>query len=184
MTTDQKHTPEPWVIDERESLSTNFYSDDATGSIIGECPDYSFAHRSIKERRANARRIVACVNFCEGLPSGELLMGRAKTAIENMNAAMDENKALQARVKELEAQLNVISFHTNLRPFERIAALEEQRDELLELIKAHGSICGTCMCGAQFLPSGDGHCDNHAYTDMFDHYSRKLIAKIEAEKRS
>lgn len=62
-----KHTPEPWVIDEREDLSTNFYSDDAMGTIIGGCLAYNFAPRSIGERKANAIRIVACVNACAGM---------------------------------------------------------------------------------------------------------------------
>lgn len=67
-----KHTPEPWVIDEREDLSTNFYSDDAMGSIIGGCLAYNYAYRTPDERKANASRIVACVNACRGLPTDEL----------------------------------------------------------------------------------------------------------------
>ena len=68
------HTPEPWVIDNRDRLATNFYSDDATGSIIGGCQDYQFAYRPLDERLANARRIVACVNACEGMedPAAEI----------------------------------------------------------------------------------------------------------------
>lgn len=67
-----QHTPEPWVIDEREDLSTNFYSDDVTGSVIGGCPEYKFATRPLTERQANVRRIVARVNACRGLPTDEL----------------------------------------------------------------------------------------------------------------
>ena len=69
-----KHTPEPWVFDDRPDIDTNFYSDDATGSIIGGCQEYTFAHRDIEERRANARRIVTCVNACAGMadPAAEI----------------------------------------------------------------------------------------------------------------
>ena len=69
-----KHTPEPWVADYRHDLETNFYSDDATGSIIGGCQEYMFAHRDIEERRANARRIVTCINACAGMadPAAEI----------------------------------------------------------------------------------------------------------------
>lgn len=67
-----KHTPEPWVIDSRVGFGDRFYSDDETGSIIGECPEYRFAPRPAKERFANVRRIVACVNACCGLPTDEL----------------------------------------------------------------------------------------------------------------
>ena len=67
-----KHTPEPWVIDSRVGFGDRFYSDDETGSIIGECPEYRFAPRPAQERFANVRRIVACVNACRGLPTDEL----------------------------------------------------------------------------------------------------------------
>ena len=62
-----KHTPEPWVFDDRPDIDTNFYSDDATGSIIGGCQEYTFAHRDIEDRFANAKRIVNCVNACAGM---------------------------------------------------------------------------------------------------------------------
>ena len=69
-----KHTPEPWVADDSHGLETNFYSDDVTGSIIGGCQEYTFAHRDIEERRANAKRIVTCVNACAGMadPAAEI----------------------------------------------------------------------------------------------------------------
>ena len=69
-----KHTPEPWVFDDRPDIDTNFYSGDATGSIIGGCQEYTFARRDIEERRANARRIVTCVNACAGMadPAAEI----------------------------------------------------------------------------------------------------------------
>lgn len=70
-----EHTKEPWVIDEREELATNFYSDDATGSIIGCVPNYKFAPRSLEERKANARRIVACVNALSGLTTEQIEEG-------------------------------------------------------------------------------------------------------------
>lgn len=66
------HTPEPWQLDDEPDTCTNFYSDDATGSIIGGCPEYKFAKRPIDERKANARRIVACVNACAGLDTEDL----------------------------------------------------------------------------------------------------------------
>ena len=69
-----KHTPEPWLIGDRDELSTNFYSDDATGSIIGGCPAYPLALRSLADRQSNARRIVNCVNACAGMtdPAAEI----------------------------------------------------------------------------------------------------------------
>lgn len=81
------HTPEPWVIDGRVRLATNFYSDDATGSIIGGCNDYQFAFRPLEERLANAARIVACVNACAGMddPAAEIQRLRDTAATPSLN---------------------------------------------------------------------------------------------------
>lgn len=65
-----QHTKEPWVYD--ASLPAGVYSDDVTGSIIATCEGFGLAPRPGEERAANARRIVACVNACAGIPTGAL----------------------------------------------------------------------------------------------------------------
>lgn len=57
-----KHTELPWVIDERPKLKFNFYSDDATGSIVGTVDGFKLAPRSDEEKEANAEFIVKAVN--------------------------------------------------------------------------------------------------------------------------
>lgn len=56
------HTPEPWWRDGRE-VGSSPIMDIKVGRIDGA--DYSQA-------TANARRIVACVNACAGMPTEEI----------------------------------------------------------------------------------------------------------------
>lgn len=109
-----KHTPEPWVIDSRVGFGDRFYSDDETGSIIGECPEYRFAPRPAKERFANVRRLVACVNACRGLPTDELeqkgLVAAVGTQLLDLEKQRDElldvQKDHHRLVRELDVLLN------------------------------------------------------------------------------
>ena len=84
-----KHTPEPWVVEDRQDIDTNFYSDDATVSIIGGCQEYIFAHRDIEERRANARRIVTCVNACAGMDDPAAEIAELKRQRDELLAALN-----------------------------------------------------------------------------------------------
>lgn len=86
------HTKGKWVVDDREDLAGKFYSDDATGSIIGECQHYYLAPRSLDERKANAKRIVDCVNACDG-----------------MGDPADEIAKLRSNIDELLKELDVLS---------------------------------------------------------------------------
>lgn len=87
------YTKGKWVIDERPELAGKFYSDDATGSIIGDCQHYYLTHRSIEERAANAKRIVDCVNACDGMenPADEIakLRSARDVAIDELNRLAD-----------------------------------------------------------------------------------------------
>lgn len=119
-----KHTPEPWVLDERQELSTNFYSDDATGSIIGGCPSYQLAPRSLEERQANARRIVACVNACRGLPTDELEQKGLVAAVgTELLKADDRAEAQEVEIRRL---ARVAAAAEN-----ELAGALDQRDRLL-----------------------------------------------------
>jgi len=108
-----KHTPEPWVADDRHDLETNFYSDDATGSIIGGCQEYMFAHRDIEERRANARRIVTCINACAGMadPAAEIAeLKRQRDAFQLEAVNCHEMLCVEIeRVTNLIAELGFVS---------------------------------------------------------------------------
>lgn len=96
-----EHTKEPWVYDNSDNHSTMFYSDDATGSIIGECAKYMFAPRPIEERKANARRIVACVNALEGLTTEQIEEGVLQNMREDSDFLAAEVNALTKQRDEL-----------------------------------------------------------------------------------
>jgi hypothetical protein len=65
-----KHTPEPWARSRRYPEA--IYSSDDTGSIVAKCDHFTFTPRPEQERLANADRIVACVNACQGIPTSVL----------------------------------------------------------------------------------------------------------------
>lgn len=62
------HTPTPWLVDPSAGVGC-VYCDDVTGSIVARTtgPGFELAPRPLGEVEANARRIVACVNACEGI---------------------------------------------------------------------------------------------------------------------
>lgn len=95
----EQHTPTPWTVEEVD------YYDTHTHDIIGS-DDVSIIDGSnglITE--ANARRIVACVNACEGIPTDYL--------------ESPDNEATQIAK----------------RGYAEIIALRQQRDQLLAALK-------------------------------------------------
>lgn len=114
-----KHSPEPWTLQEyshdgarKNALyfvragddSQNADSDHVGGLIVnvGGLVRRSDPTREKQreEARANARRIVACVNACEGVPSDELTQGIVLIMQGTTNAAIEAmRKALGEEVK-------------------------------------------------------------------------------------
>jgi hypothetical protein len=60
-----RHTPTPWVMEDGHLCRV--YSDDSTGSQVADCGPFRSVQRSVEECHANALRIAACVNACEGI---------------------------------------------------------------------------------------------------------------------
>jgi hypothetical protein len=58
------HSPEPWTTD---SFESGGYIADADGNPVAYQDDYE------QLTREDAERIVACVNFCRGIPTDVLL---------------------------------------------------------------------------------------------------------------
>jgi hypothetical protein len=81
-----KHTPEPWHVGtmSRTTLgreSTDHYIENDSGYIIASV-SHLLSYR--KQHRANAERIVACVNACAGLdPTAVPLMYEALCALRS-----------------------------------------------------------------------------------------------------
>ena len=69
-----EHTKEPWFYSETDDGFAEITNDErAAGEYISiaEVPT-GFSGKIGAEQEANARRIVACVNACEGIPTGVL----------------------------------------------------------------------------------------------------------------
>ena len=71
---ENKHTPEPWRTAARSGFP--FHIDDARGESVA----MMLADDDHDEQRGldNARRIVACVNACAGIPTDQLESGEAR----------------------------------------------------------------------------------------------------------
>ena len=59
-----QHTPTPWKIEERGMYSDDIRGGGSNSPIV--CM-LSLDAKTLTEMKANARRIVACVNACEGI---------------------------------------------------------------------------------------------------------------------
>ena len=110
------HTKEPWAVgDTNYSIWENQYQAiDKTRRVIFTCnavkPEYH------EQAKIDARRIVACVNACEGIKtetleryvSGIVNYGVGQTKLEMLVEKDNEIDTLCARVAELEGELKAI----------------------------------------------------------------------------
>jgi hypothetical protein len=92
MTTDQKHTPEPWrVATPKAEQFPRYY-------IIG--PDGGYVSAAVE-----AARIVACVNYCAGVATDDLIAGASSGGLRALVAADD---ALERQRDRLLAALHQV----------------------------------------------------------------------------
>jgi hypothetical protein len=90
------HTKEPWEVREVD------------GAIIIAGKD-GFVLDGENEK-VDARRIVACVNACAGIPTGDLEKNQGAVLRIGVNKLIAEHDQLTARVKELEESLKHIAY--------------------------------------------------------------------------
>lgn len=69
-----KHTPGPWFIS--RPYQTLYIESRIAGGMIQEVASIGPNANGWSESEANARRIVACVNACDGIPTEVLEAGR------------------------------------------------------------------------------------------------------------
>ena len=95
------HTPGPWAVN-----FTKFSEVRAeNGAVIARCVKLT----SLTNLEANARRIVACVNACEGISTEHLinnlpireLVTRHNEALREIEALKDEIKSQQDKIRGL-----------------------------------------------------------------------------------
>jgi hypothetical protein len=80
----QQHTPEPWHVREKRFRSDRPLIARVGGGLVAQvmCTDGSGTLAEIDERiEANAERIVACVNACQGIPTGTVVEGIMQASI-------------------------------------------------------------------------------------------------------
>lgn len=94
------HTPGPWCISEAESsfeIIQDCWSDDGDhlGAVVVRAPEIDPENGGIRNK-ADARRIVACVNACEGFSIEELEDANLfKDSIDSANLIDDLLAALE-----------------------------------------------------------------------------------------
>lgn len=106
----QEHTPTPW---EARFDGTNYFIFSRNrGSNIAFIARYATNEDGQKCNKANARRIVACVNFCEGEPIQNLedndlngLLKRGEAKIKQMRAQITEQQVELDRLRQQNAEL-------------------------------------------------------------------------------
>ena len=101
-----KHTPEPWNIyfnSQDDFVIRKMFADGQESHVVARC--HSGA--------ANARRIVACVNACEGFSIEELQGANLfKDSIESDAEIMALKKQRNELLKALEGMLVWFNYHT------------------------------------------------------------------------
>lgn len=98
------HTSEPWHASSTRYGNPGASVKDRHGQVVADCHTFD---QSIAQREANARRIVACVNACAGIPTEALesgaiasLMAAAKYATRPQDVALLARALATLRVKE------------------------------------------------------------------------------------
>lgn len=104
---ENKHTPEPWAIDpdDRPNMHWNNHIVSEANPNIAIC---FMAHDGTEQNErgeANARRVVACVNACAGIPTEALESGEARSVRDELATIAE----LEKQRDELLAELKSIS---------------------------------------------------------------------------
>ena len=84
------HTKEPWLCDKRTVYALNKNGFNIFSAVVQDC------HAGNSELEANAHRIVACVNACEGIETDELNAYRVVSAKEYLKIERQRDELLAA----------------------------------------------------------------------------------------
>lgn len=101
--TEQKHTPEPWKV----SKKANRFICTETGEVIAMCDGL----QAIELDKANARRIVACINAMAGIDDDNVLFRRGSigTVRKHIVTKQVQIEKLTAQRDQLRAALKAIA---------------------------------------------------------------------------
>ena len=123
-----EHTKGPWIV----SYSKFSEVRAENGAVIARCVKLT----SLTNLEANARRIAACVNACEGVRTEHLennppiveLVGRHSEALREIEALKAERTELVSKLNALVDDINALKDET-----------QSQRDKILGLASAQDS---------------------------------------------
>lgn len=126
-----KHTQEPWVVVPSipEEGSECFWVQGCNGQPLGtiDGPQYGL-------QEANAARMVACVNACQGIPTEELeAEGLFNTVGKQLVQAQTSLSKLQTAARALEVAANTVAYYYDKRPENFAASLESLRRATVEV---------------------------------------------------
>lgn len=94
-----EHTQEPWKVDDNEFTAIGNVVDSNNEQVCqtSERKDSIGVKKQLEKRAANARRIVACVNFCKGLSTenmeNDTLEDSLKEVFERVRTERDKYKS-------------------------------------------------------------------------------------------
>jgi hypothetical protein len=100
-----EHTKEPWEVKTVPNTDQTYFIQSKIGTIASVKNGYGW-----QEVEANARRIVACVNACAGIPTESLNQGGLDALIDahirigrsnTINCLQAENKRLREALKQI-----------------------------------------------------------------------------------
>ena len=94
----QRHTIEPWRV-HQDASGDVFVSSELTSFHIAE-----IGSEDDETVIPDARRIVACVNACEGIPTDDLEDTKLLPMLDSYGVAIQQRDDLQAQVDELRAK--------------------------------------------------------------------------------
>jgi hypothetical protein len=95
MTTEQKHTPEPWREQDGRIVANEPSADNDEVLICDVAPDN---HALTEFDEFNARRIVACVNACAGISNEHLEL---LSVAQMVAAAVEQRDELVGALREI-----------------------------------------------------------------------------------
>lgn len=128
-----KHTATPWVIKKVKTScgycykigSQEIVDKDHSGSVCLYDDNTTFNETPHEEIEANAERIVACVNACEGIETSDLQQGVLLNGL--INAMKEQRKEL------VEALKNALKNIITSREYEAGQAISTEVDNILSV---------------------------------------------------
>lgn len=111
------HTKEPWLCDKRTVYALNKNGFDIFSAVVQDC------RTSNSEMEENARRIVACVNACEGISTENLEDNKPIIELANdYNAVLKQRDILLDVLRKTADDLAYVAYNIDGSKLDDLAA--------------------------------------------------------------